>query len=240
MTCQSGFVPTPSSSGHHAHRSRPSPPPPLPPPRQLVACSSAMIPISRLKIINLRDRHIASEQRVMVKKRKYIKSGKFSKKNKGLVTESCQQYGPIWGKNVFKVSVLKLTIEMRRRKLLRCPHGRQRSKCKDCGGKGVCTHGKQRSCCKDCGGKAVCTHGRLRSRCKDCGGTAVCTHGRLRYRCKDCGGGGICEHGRRRGRCNECLGGNNGVSRKSGKSRSNPPGHVIDNMQVIKKEVSER
>jgi hypothetical protein len=32
----------------------------------------------------------------------------------------------------------------------------------------------------------------------------------------------------------------NGVSRKSGNSRSNPPGHVIDNIQVIKKEVSER
>ena len=51
-----------------------------------------MIPISRLKIINLRDRHIASEQRVMVKKRKYIKSGKFSKKNKGLETESLPIY----------------------------------------------------------------------------------------------------------------------------------------------------
>ena len=33
--------------------------------------------------------------------------------------------------------------------------------------------------------------------------------------------------------------GNNGVSRKSGKSRSNPPDHVIDNMQFIKKEVSD-
>ena len=61
-------------------------------PRQLAACSSAMIPISRLKIINLRDRHIASEQRVMVKKRKYIKSGKFSKKIKGLETESFPIY----------------------------------------------------------------------------------------------------------------------------------------------------
>ena len=28
-------------------------------------------------------------------------------------------------------------------------------------------------------------------------------------------------------------------SRRMGKSRSNPPGHVIDNMEVIKKEVSD-
>jgi hypothetical protein len=218
---------------------------------------------------------------LMVKKRKYIKSGKFSKKNKGLVTESCQQYGPIRGKNVFKVSVLKLTIDfiasstsstvqqessnsqsfesplsnrvdhprvivktkrkMRRPKLPRCPHRRQRSKCKVCGGKGVCTHGRVRSSCKDCGSKGFCSHGRQRSRCKDCGGKGVCTHGRLRCTCKDCGGGGICEHGRRRSRCSECeTRGNNGVSRKSGKSRSNPPDHFIDNMQFIKKEVSER
>ena len=51
-----------------------------------------------------------------------------------------------------------------------CPHGRQRGKCKECGGSGVCEHGRQRNTCKDCGGSSLCEHGRQRSSCKDCGG----------------------------------------------------------------------
>ena len=65
-----------------------------------------------------------------------------------------------------------------------CPHGRQRSKCKDCGG-----------------GSSVCEHGRQRCRCKECGGSGICEHGRVRSRCQECGGSGICEHGRRRDKC---------------------------------------
>ena len=52
-----------------------------------------------------------------------------------------------------------------------CPSGRQRSKCKDCGGSGFCEHGRERSRCKDCGGSGLCEHGRARSRCKECGGS---------------------------------------------------------------------
>ena len=33
-----------------------------------------------------------------------------------------------------------------------CPHGRQRSKCKDCGGSSMCEHARERSTCKECGG----------------------------------------------------------------------------------------
>ena len=61
-----------------------------------------------------------------------------------------------------------------------------------------CAHGKQRSKCKDCGGSAVCTHGKERYTCKDCGGSGICTHGRQRSQCKDCGGGGLCIHGMQR------------------------------------------
>jgi len=50
----------------------------------------------------------------------------------------------------------------------KCPHGRQRSTCKDCGGTGICEHGKRRSICVDCSGASVCEHGRQRYRCKDC------------------------------------------------------------------------
>ena len=50
-----------------------------------------------------------------------------------------------------------------------CPHGRQRSQCKECGGCGICQHGRQRNQCKECGGVSVCQHGRRRNQCKDCG-----------------------------------------------------------------------
>ena len=69
-----------------------------------------------------------------------------------------------------------------------CPHGRERSLCKDCGGSGICEHGRQRCYCKECGGGGLCEHGRHRSQCKECGGGSICEHGRRRYRCKDCGG----------------------------------------------------
>ncbi len=78
----------------------------------------------------------------------------------------------------------------------KCPHGRQRSRCKSCGGTGFCKHGRQKSMCRDCGGTSVCEHNRLRSKCKTCGGSAFCKHGRSR--CKSCGGTGFCKHGQSR------------------------------------------
>ena len=71
----------------------------------------------------------------------------------------------------------------------KCEHGRQRSRCKDCGGSGICEHWRERSRCKDCGGGSLCKHGRLRSRCTECGGSGICEHGRQRRICKECGGG---------------------------------------------------
>ena len=56
----------------------------------------------------------------------------------------------------------------------RCEHGRERSKCKDCGGSGICEHGRRRRQCKDCKGSGICEHGRQRTRCKDCGGGGIC------------------------------------------------------------------
>ena len=72
----------------------------------------------------------------------------------------------------------------------KCEHGRERSRCKDCGGSSICEHGRRRTQCKDCGGSSICEHGRQRSQCKDCGGGGICAHGRRRSGCKDCGGGG--------------------------------------------------
>ena len=67
-----------------------------------------------------------------------------------------------------------------------CEHGvKYRSKCKVCG---ACPHGRQRSQCKECGGASICEHGRVRSICKECGGGSICEHGRVRSVCKECGG----------------------------------------------------
>ena len=83
-----------------------------------------------------------------------------------------------------------------------CEHGvKYRSWCKVCR---AGPHGRQRYRCKKCGGASICEHGRERSKCKECGGSQICEHDRVRYNCKECGGKGICEHGRRRSECKDC------------------------------------
>ena len=65
-----------------------------------------------------------------------------------------------------------------------CEHGvKYRSQCKVCS---ACPHGRERSYCKECGGGAFCEHGRQRYRCKECGGSQICEHGRERSKCKQC------------------------------------------------------
>ena len=83
------------------------------------------------------------------------------------------------------------TKRKRRRAGSTCEHGRQRHRCKECGGSQICEHGRRRSRCKECGGSEICEHGRMRSQCKECGGGSICEHGRRRSRCKECGGSGI-------------------------------------------------
>jgi len=75
-------------------------------------------------------------------------------------------------------------------KRVHCEHGRQRNRCKECGGAGMCEHGRVRYSCKECGGAGICEHGRRRYSCKECGGSAICEHGRQRCSCKECGGAG--------------------------------------------------
>ena len=87
-----------------------------------------------------------------------------------------------------------------------CPHDRQQSMCKQCGGSYICVHNREKSKCKDCGGISICKHNRRRSQCKECGGSSVCEHGRLKNRCKDCGGISICQHNRQRNQCKDCIG----------------------------------
>ena len=67
-----------------------------------------------------------------------------------------------------------------------CEHGvKQRSKCKVCS---ACPHGRRRSKCKECGGASICEHGRQRYDARSAVGASICEHGRQRHRCKECGG----------------------------------------------------
>ena len=87
-----------------------------------------------------------------------------------------------------------------------CPHGRQQSVCKPCGGSQICQHNRIRNQCKECGGSQICQHNRRRNQCKECGGVSICQHNRIRNVCKECGGSQICQHNRQRSQCKECGG----------------------------------
>ena len=87
-----------------------------------------------------------------------------------------------------------------------CSHGKEKSRCKDCGGSGICSHGKRKSRCIDCGGSGLCPHGKEKSKCKDCGGSGICSHGKLKAQCIECCGSGICSHGKQKSKCIDCGG----------------------------------
>jgi hypothetical protein len=86
----------------------------------------------------------------------------------------------------------------------KCPHNREKSHCKECGGVGICEHNKRKKDCKECGGSQICEHQRVRSTCKECGGSQICEHNRRIMICKECGGSGICEHNKRKTQCKQC------------------------------------
>ncbi len=57
----------------------------------------------------------------------------------------------------------------------RCPHGKRKCYCEECGGKGICCHGKQKQFCKDCDSSALRGRGKQkRHYCIDCGGRGLC------------------------------------------------------------------
>ena len=41
------------------------------------------------------------------------------------------------------------------RKRAKCTHGREKNKCKECGGSGICAHGREKYRCKECGGSGL-------------------------------------------------------------------------------------
>jgi hypothetical protein len=88
----------------------------------------------------------------------------------------------------------------------KCPHGRRKYYCVECGGTGLCEHKRRRATCIECGGASICEHKRQRVRCVECGGASICEHKRQRAACIECGGADICEHKRQRASCIECGG----------------------------------
>ena len=68
----------------------------------------------------------------------------------------------------------------------KCPHGKRKSQCKECGGVGICEHDRLLTDCKLCGGSQICEHNRRRRDCKLCGGSSVCEHNKQRRDCKLC------------------------------------------------------
>lgn len=87
-----------------------------------------------------------------------------------------------------------------------CIHGKQRSVCRECGGKGICEHDRLRYICKECQGASICEHNRRRDQCKKCNGSQFCQHGKIRSVCRQCEGKGICQHGKRKWYCKLCEG----------------------------------
>src|SRR6266404_9236740 len=55
----------------------------------------------------------------------------------------------------------------------KCPHGRPRRRCRECGGADFCEHDSQRRYCKKCkalgiGGVGICEHDHQRHQCPVC------------------------------------------------------------------------
>ena len=94
--------------------------------------------------------------------------------------------------------------ESSRRVRKRCPHGKHKQNCRECGGSAFCEHDKFKSKCKECGGSHICEHGKRKYHCRDCGGLAFCQHDKEKKRCKECGGSGICQHDKQKASCAEC------------------------------------
>ncbi|KAJ3218114.1 hypothetical protein HK099_005189 [Clydaea vesicula] len=83
----------------------------------------------------------------------------------------------------------------------KCKHDKIR--CRECHGFG-CPHGRQRSRCKDCGGSEICIHSKVKYHCKECKGSGICEHGKQKLHCRPCILNSTCKHLIKKRDCNEC------------------------------------
>ena len=75
----------------------------------------------------------------------------------------------------------------KQRDALKCEHGRQKCRCKECGGKSICEHSRRKIECIECGGSQICEHNKPKNRCIDCGGSSLCdAHKKRKDQCREC------------------------------------------------------
>ena len=97
-----------------------------------------------------------------------------------------------------------ICIPCESRKENKCPHGKRKALCKDCGGVSLCVHNKEKRYCKECYGIAFCKHNKRKVLCKECNGVSLCIHNKNKRICKECHGNAICSHGKHKIKCKEC------------------------------------
>ena len=78
-------------------------------------------------------------------------------------------------------------------KSTKCPHGKIKYICKECGGSRICQHGKQKHMCRECKGSGICEHNKFKHVCKICKGSAVCKHSKIKKYCRECDGSALCK-----------------------------------------------
>ena len=89
----------------------------------------------------------------------------------------------------------------------KCEHGKQKHRCRDCGGSSFCEHNKRKTYCETCGGSELCIHKKRKARCRECNGTEICIHKKSKYICRECSdGSAYCEHKKNKRFCKECGG----------------------------------
>ena len=94
-------------------------------------------------------------------------------------TIKCSRCTKSFFANGFKVDrlgkMLKTCLECNARSKVerernKCPHGRVRCVCKDCGGSSICEHGRRKAVCEMCSPEKFCMHGHCTNRhtCEIC------------------------------------------------------------------------
>ena len=81
--------------------------------------------------------------------------------------KTCENKNQLIAREQHYIDLLKPELN-KRSAYAHCPHNRQKSWCKDCGGSSICSHGKRKSRCKLCKGVSICSHDKQKSQCKLC------------------------------------------------------------------------
>mmetsp|Transcript_27885 Transcript_27885/g.36056 ORF Transcript_27885/g.36056 Transcript_27885/m.36056 type:complete len:133 (+) Transcript_27885:153-551(+) len=119
-----------------------------------------------------------------------------------------------WGRNITCIECCAKSAVHREK--YKCPHGRRKSECCDCGGSATCRHKRLKKTCWCRGVSGRCQHGNLEAICLTCNPSEEevmrellkneikCEHGLHKIHCRRCGAGVTCIHNKLRTQCTEC------------------------------------